>query len=120
MDLGHLSKQHTMNTLLPLTHPEIEYRAAEQGKKSATTTTGQSAVEKQGSPTLVDILEVYQDRIEWKDKVEHSQLPEICPSDGESPKLRALYGDTAFALRGHRVPYDVQQLLLGYRVLERC
>ncbi|CAA7262164.1 unnamed protein product [Cyclocybe aegerita] len=89
----------------PYTHPEIEFRQAELVKTGPFIDSDGSTSGK----TLVDLLEVYPDRTEWKPKLDHSELVELVKVDdvGKSskpPPLRIFFFDNLFFLSEH--PYN--------------
>ncbi|KAJ3515356.1 hypothetical protein NLJ89_g1806 [Agrocybe chaxingu] len=86
----------------PSTHPEIEFRQAEL------VNTG-PFIDSDGSTsgkTLVDLLEVYPDRTEWKSNLDHSELVNLVEVDAvgnltKPPPLRIFFFDNLFFLSDH-------------------
>ncbi|CAA7262132.1 unnamed protein product [Cyclocybe aegerita] len=58
-------------------HPEIEFRAAELVRNGPIVDV--EIEDRQGSNTLVDVLEIHQDKVEWRLNLDHGGLLDLVP-----------------------------------------
>ncbi|KAJ3513698.1 hypothetical protein NLJ89_g2806 [Agrocybe chaxingu] len=60
-------------------HPEIEFRAAELVKNGPIVNVNVGIEGRKGSNSLVDVLEIHRDKVEWRLKVDHQSLLNLVP-----------------------------------------